>query len=382
MRGAWSSIVLLCVGLAVPAAAEGPPSQEEAGTRPPEWSAAASTTSVAWQAPIRAPRFGASAAPRGIPRLFAVNFLAGASPGVFALQGGGGVASNLFSTGPTNLSFGAEGSQGGELTGGSAPFAGVLSVASANALHLGTNNLVRFTIASGGNVGIGVQSPAQRLSVDGTIESTSGGYKFPDGTVQMTASGGGNQWTTAGSDLFYGAGNVGIGTSSPAAKLQVAGDTLVGGSIAATGNIVAGGNIAARFQDVAEWVDSTESLEAGTIVTIDPTGLNRVVASKLAYDARVAGAVSLQPGVILGDAGRGRVMIAQSGRVRVKVDARYSPIRAGDLLVTSPTPGHAMRSEPLDFAGTPMHRPGTVLGKALESLSAGQGEILVLVTLQ
>jgi hypothetical protein len=30
----------------------------------------------------------------------------------------------------------------------------------------------------------------------------------------------------------------------------------------------------------------------------------------------------------------------------------------------------------------PIHRPGTLLGKALEPLGAGQGEILVLLMLQ
>jgi hypothetical protein len=42
---------------------------------------------------------------------------------------------------------------------------------------------------SGGKVGIGTSTPAQKLSVVGTIESTSGGFKFPDGTTQVTAAG-------------------------------------------------------------------------------------------------------------------------------------------------------------------------------------------------
>ena len=67
---------------------------------------------------------------------------------------------------------------------------------------------------------------------------------------------------------------------------------------------------------------------------------------------------------------------------KVKVDASYGPIVAGDLLGTNPTPGHAMRSAPVDLGGTPVHHPGTLLRKALEPLAAGQGEILVLLTLQ
>jgi len=40
---------------------------------------------------------------------------------------------------------------------------------------------------TGGNVGIGV-TPGQKLTVAGIVESTSGGYKFPDGTIQTTAA--------------------------------------------------------------------------------------------------------------------------------------------------------------------------------------------------
>ncbi len=45
----------------------------------------------------------------------------------------------------------------------------------------------RFAVTRSGNVGIGMMSPSQKLSVAGTIESTVGGVKFPDGTVQTTA---------------------------------------------------------------------------------------------------------------------------------------------------------------------------------------------------
>ena len=44
-----------------------------------------------------------------------------------------------------------------------------------------------FTIPTG-NVGIGTPNPNSKLEVDGTIHSTSGGFKFPDGTVQTKAA--------------------------------------------------------------------------------------------------------------------------------------------------------------------------------------------------
>ncbi len=165
-------------------------------------------------------------------------------------------------------------------------------------------------------------------------------------------------------------GNVGIGTLTPSAKFHVAGDAMVDG------------NIAAKYQDVAEWVKAPERLAPGTVVIIDPKNVDGVVASDTAYDSRVAGVVSPKPGLLLGEPGSEKAKVAHSGRVKVKVDASYGPVAAGDLLVTSPTPGYAMRSEPVNVGGALIHRPGTLIGKALEPLDAGQGEILVLITLQ
>jgi hypothetical protein len=64
------------------------------------------------------------------------------------------------------------------------------------------------------------------------------------------------------------------------------------------------------------------------------------------------------------------------GIVPCKVTAENGSIRVGDLLVTSSTPGHAMK-------GTDRSRMlGAVVGKALEPLTKGAGVIQVLVTLQ
>ncbi len=170
-------------------------------------------------------------------------------------------------------------------------------------------------------------------------------------------------------------GNIGIGTATPTNKLDVA------GNINATGTIT-GSNIAAKYQDVAEWVPATQAIPAATVVVLDATRSNQVLPSMQAYDTRVAGVISTQPGIALGESGAGKVLVATTGRVKVRVDATRHPIKIGDLLVTSSKPGVAMRSMPVDVGRTRMHRPGTIIGKAVEPLAQGEGEILVLLSLQ
>ena len=164
--------------------------------------------------------------------------------------------------------------------------------------------------------------------------------------------------------------------ASPVAKLHVQGDARV------TSNLVVDGNIAARYQDLAEWVPAAEPLAAGTVVVLDATKSNQVTSSNTSYDTRVAGVISAQPGIVLGEKGDNKVLVATTGRVRVKVDATSGPIEIGDLLVTSDREGFAMKSMPVEIGSARIHRPGTLIGKALERLAGGTGEILVLLSLQ
>ncbi len=74
----------------------------------------------------------------------------------------------------------------------------------------------QFLIRAAGGVGIGLNTPSSPLTVAGIIESTSGGFKFPDGSRQTTAAKK-SPWnqTAQQKDIYYVDGNVGIGTKSP-----------------------------------------------------------------------------------------------------------------------------------------------------------------------
>ena len=81
-----------------------------------------------------------------------------------------------------------------------------------------------------GAVGIGTTSPTSALTVQGSIELSGAGNKlmFPDGTAQTSAAVS-SPWDTSGSKIYYNQGNVGIGTASPSQKLDVNGTVLANG---------------------------------------------------------------------------------------------------------------------------------------------------------
>jgi len=127
-------------------------------------------------------------------------------------------------------------------------------------------------------------------------------------------------------------------------------------------------------------IDHAQPVQPGTVMVLGADGV--LHQSERAYDKRVAGVISgaggYKPGIVLDrlHSSGNRKPIALLGKVFCKVDARYGPIEVGDLLTTSDTPGHAMK------AIDPLRAFGSVLGKALGSLSGGPGLVPILVTLQ
>jgi hypothetical protein len=251
--------------------------------------------------------------------------------------------------------------------------------------------------AAGGNIGIGTTAPAARLDILGgnwDTASTEGDLRIGSAThrlkIGIATGGGGAGHATiaaqggvnalslgAGTTLdtqrtltILGTGNVGIGTTAPAAKLDVNGTARVK-VLEITG------------ADIAEKFPTTETLEPGTVVEIDPDNPGHLRKARGAYNKRVAGVVAgangLSKGIVLGnlEGSEDHTPIAMSGRVWVYADATQEAIEPGDLLTTSDLPGHAMK------ASDPSRAHGAVLGKAMTRLEKGKtGMVLVLVNLQ
>ena len=90
---------------------------------------------------------------------------------------------------------------------------------------------------SAGKVGIGTSSPGFVLDVAGDINMSTGSSFRINGVAQTFGgggSGGSSVWSTSGSDVYRSGGNVGIGTNSPSAPLHV---TASGGSNPSTNGL-------------------------------------------------------------------------------------------------------------------------------------------------
>ncbi len=182
---------------------------------------------------------------------------------------------------------------------------------------------------------------------------------------------------------------IGVNTNTTGAAVSIANDNDSGyilegfGSsdslrkffINNSGTVVAHGSFIPNGTDYADRLPAAAGLEPGEVLVIGDDGL--LHRSTRPSEIAVAGVYSTQPGVIgrHEEEERPTIPVALAGVIPVKATNENGAIHAGDLLVSSSTPGRAMRAP-----NNP--QPGTVIGKAMQSLTVSSGAIEMLVMLR
>ena len=217
------------------------------------------------------------------------------------------------------------------------------------------------------------------IHLDGEGANYFAGGNGADGDIVLRASDGSDRIR-----LDAGGGNIWLGGNGADGDLVLfasSGDNVTLGEATIHLNGEAG-DIILRNADCAEdfEIAADPRVEPGTVMVIGADA--RLEMSAEAYDRRVAGVIagagSDRPGIVLGrrSGAANALPVALVGRTWCKVDAAYGAIQVGDLLTTSPSPGHAMK------VGDPTRAMGAVIGKALGALDAGRGLVPALVALQ
>jgi hypothetical protein len=229
-------------------------------------------------------------------------------------------------------------------------------------------------ISNGGDGVAGLST--SRSGVFGQSETGSGLYGFSNG-------GDGATGVSTSRNGVFGQSDTGSGLhgySKTQFGIYARSDTGMAGYF--DGSITVKKDILLENADCAEDFDiaGLEKVAPGTVMVIDSEG--SLQACDRAYDKCVAGVISgagkYKPAIVLDkqESSKNRMPIALMGKVYCKVDASYGAIEVGDLLTTSPTPGHAMKVSDSTKA------PGSVIGKALQPLDSGEGLIPILIALQ
>lgn len=239
---------------------------------------------------------------------------------------------------------------------------------------------------------------ATRVRLDGSGTGTAGDVRLYDtdgtNTVRILAA----ESTTTGSRLsLYDAdgtntidfdSELGANGGGYFALRNGAGTT----TISLRSDISGNGRVTTQELQITGGSDLSESFDVhsgsgnplpGMVVSIDPSRPGALAVCSRPYDRTVAGVISgaggIRTGLMMGQKGSvadGEHPVALTGRVWCLTDASYGSVNSGDLLTTSPTPGHAM------VVRNHQKAQGAILGKAMTSLDSSKGLVLVLVSLQ
>jgi hypothetical protein len=199
-------------------------------------------------------------------------------------------------------------------------------VSGSNTYTIGDTNITEDKF---GKIGIGTGAPTSLLTVQGMIETTLGGYKFPDGTVQ----------TTAGIPfVIHDASLMGNGRSATPLGIALGGvQTVHLANGAVTAPKIANGTVVRSLNGLFDNL----TLAPGANITITPTGNTLTIASpnsltSVAHDSTLMGSgTSASPlGVAAG--GIGNPQLADNAVTFSRIDdGAVGPAKLADNAVTS-----------------------------------------------
>jgi hypothetical protein len=221
----------------------------------------------------------------------------------------------------------------------------------------GSTTTVMTIDGSTSRIGIGTTTPTAKLEVIGTIKSTS---------LETSVTG-----NVTGNLTSTGANTMGTLTMSGTLTSQaIVPDTDVTydiGSSSKKYNTVYAKATSAQYADLAEIYESDDDYDAGTVVIFG--GDREITISKEGNDIRVAGVISENPAYLMNSGATG-LPVALMGKVKCKV---VGHINKGDMLSSHPTHNGVAKKT---------HDPqvGEVIGKALEDYDSEEiGTINIVV---
>jgi hypothetical protein len=221
----------------------------------------------------------------------------------------------------------------------------------------GSTSTVMTIDGSTSRIGIGTTTPTAKLEVNGTIKATSLETSVTGNvTGNLTSTGSNTMGTLTMS-----------GTITSQAIIPDTTTTYDIGSSSKKYNTVYAKATSAQYADLAEIYESDAEYEAGTVVIFG--GDKEVTISKEGNDTRIAGVISDNPAYLMNSDATG-LPVALMGKVKCKV---VGHINKGDMLSSHPTHNGVAKK-------THDPRVGEVIGKALEDYDSEEiGTINIVV---
>ncbi len=239
-----------------------------------------------------------------------------------------------------------------------------------------------------GSTGNGLEIASQGVAISA---SSSGGIT---GFVANTGTGTALSITSQSGTAATLSSQTGLGlyvTAGGANIIEARGGTNLRFRVLQDGNVRCDGAFTGGGADVAEAFDmegTKADYEPGDVLVISPASDSKIMKCSSPNSTAVAGVYATKPGVILASTDaetdiESLVPMGIVGVIPTKVCSENGVIRRGDLLVTSSTPGHAMKAIPVVVSGIVIYPVGAILGKALENFdTSGTGMIKVLVNVK